>query len=504
METRDLAAGVLLAGFNGITLSSGGALEELRSFPVGGVILLGPNVVNLKQTRALTDEIRSLYAGRPDPLIAIDQEGGRVVRLHDGVVDLPPMLALGATGDAALAKRAGAELGNDLRRAGVNMTCGPVLDLAIFSKNTVIGSRAFGEDPRNVARVAGAFAEGMRGAGIVTAFKHFPGHGSTALDSNAELPVIDVDAATLRARDLVPFAELLPHADAVMTAHIVTKAFDGAHPATTSPVVLNDLLRKELRFNGVCISDCMQMDAVTNTIGSSEGAIQALVAGVDCVLVSRSLALARAMALAITRAADSGQLPRARLEEAYARVLALRQKLSKPQPLDAPRRDPKVGEEIAARAITVVKGLPSANVAKSIVVSFEGTMFARGTAGLISRHYSIAGARKIPEIKLPLEPTSTAVDNALTQIEQQALRPIVLMRRAHIYNKQSAAIESILKIRPDALLVSMLEPYDAFIFEGAPNLLCAYGDDELCINALGAVIFDGLPARGKLPVTSAA
>ena len=151
METRDLAAGVLLAGFNGISGSSGGVLDDLRSFPVGGVILLAQNVVTLSQTRSLTDDIRTLFAGQPDPLIAIDQEGGRVVRLHDGVVHLPPMMALGATGNRELARRAGSELGTDLRRAGVNITLGPVLDLAIFPQNTVIGTRSFGGDPAAVA-----------------------------------------------------------------------------------------------------------------------------------------------------------------------------------------------------------------------------------------------------------------------------------------------------------------------------------------------------------------
>lgn len=501
METRELAAGVLLAGFNGITLGSGGALEDLRSFPVAGLILLGPNVVNLKQTRSLTDEIRSLYAGKPDPLIAIDQEGGRVVRLHDGVVELPPMLAVGAADDAELAERAGAELGSDLRRAGVNMTCGPVLDLAIFPKNTVIGTRSFGERPRDVARIAGAFSKGLREAGIMPAFKHFPGHGSTAMDSNSELPVIDIDAATLRGRDLVPFAELLPTADAVMTAHIVTKAFDSVNPATTSPAIVGDLLRNELRFNGVCISDCMQMDAIANTIGSSDGAIAALNAGVDLILVSRSLALARAMALAIARAADTGTLPMARLEEAYERVQVLRQKLRGPLPLETPRKDANVGDEVALRAVTVVRGDPQSKPDASIIISFEGTMYARGTAGLISRHESVATAHKVLEVKLPLEPTPNVVQNAIDQARKRSLRPIILTRRAHIYEKQAQAVNTILQAFPDAVLVSMLECYAVANFPSARNVVCTYGDEAPSVKALAAVLFDAAPARGKLPVS---
>lgn len=503
MDTQELAAGVLCVGFNGITLESG-AKEELKSFPAAGVILLSKNVVNLAQVRSLTDEIRDLYGAGPDPIIAIDQEGGRVSRIHDGVAELPPMLALGATGDSDLARRAGREVGSDLRRAGVNFMCGPVLDLAVFRENTVIGARSFGEDPQTVSTIAGAFSGGLSDAGIVAAYKHFPGHGSTVVDSNVQLPIVDASAATLRSRDLVPFAQLLPGAQAVMTAHIVAKAFDEHRPATISPLILNRLLRRELGFGGVCFTDCMQMDAITKSFGAPVAAINALLAGADCVLVSKSLAMARAIALAIAAAVDSGRLPRERLEDAYERVSALREGLSSPLPIDAERDDASVGGEIAQRAITCVRGGPQADPQQSIIVSFEGTMLARGTAGLISQYFSLATDYGVPEIKVPLEPPLTIVQNVIDKILSSGRRPIVLMRRAHIFGKQALAIERILQARPDALIVSMLEPYDAFMFPEARTVLCAYGDERCCIEGLAQVLFNGAEATGTLPVTNAA
>ncbi len=202
-DIRALAAGVVCVGFEGTQISPEFA-HALRETPLAGLILFGRNIVSLEQARALTDSIRDVLV---NPVIAIDQEGGRVARLRDGVEELPAMLAVGAAGDPELARRAGAQLGFDLRRAGVNVDYAPVLDLMLMRMNTVIGSRAFGQDPEHVARFADAFAQGLRSQGIVPTFKHFPGHGSTEVDSHLDLPAIDLDEATLRARDLVPFTK---------------------------------------------------------------------------------------------------------------------------------------------------------------------------------------------------------------------------------------------------------------------------------------------------------
>ncbi len=208
-DLRSQAAGIVCVGFEGTRIDR--ALERrLRELPVAGLILFARNVESLAQTRSLTDRIRHIYV---NPIIAIDQEGGRVARLRSGVEEFPVMLAVAAAHDVSLARQAGEQMAFDLRRAGVNVDFAPVLDLALHSANTVIGSRSFGDDPHQVVKFAGAFASGLRAQGIAPTFKHFPGHGSTALDSHLELPVIDVDAAKLRSRDLLPFAQLLPHAD---------------------------------------------------------------------------------------------------------------------------------------------------------------------------------------------------------------------------------------------------------------------------------------------------
>lgn len=492
-DLRRLAAGVICGGFAAKEIDA--ALEaKLRKLPLAGVTIFGGNIETVAQTRALTDRLREVV---PSPVIAIDQEGGRVARLREGVEVIPSMMAVAATRDAQLAERAGAQIAFDLRRVGVNLNFAPVLDLALYRMNTVIGTRSFGDDPGEVTRLAGALARGLEDGGIPATFKHFPGHGSTAIDSHLNLPVIDLDEATLRARDLRPFAALLPRAAAVMTAHIVVNSLDRDRPATLSRRILTQLLREDLGFTGVCFTDCLQMDAIAKGAGSEAGAVAALGAGADCLLVSHDLDLAEAIAGAVASAVESGKLPRARLEEAHSRVLALRNRLQEPLPLDAQAPFEGIGETIGLRAVTLLRGDPRVDPHASIALSFEGATV-EGAQGAHSAHASLSDFARIQTVALPLEPEDAALDAAL--LRASGLRPVVLMRRAHIYARQKAAVERILDSRPDAVVVSLREPYDALEFTRAQAVLCTYSDEWPSIAGLAAVLFDGAPARGSIPL----
>jgi beta-N-acetylhexosaminidase len=335
---------------------------------------------------------------------------------------------------------------------------------------------------------------------MIPTFKHFPGHGSTEVDSHLDLPVIDLDETTLRERDIVPFAQLLPHAEAIMTAHIVVRAFDPERPATISSRALTELLRNEIGFHGVCFTDCMQMDAIARGIGSAPGAVEALVAGADCVLVSHSIDIAEESIDRIVTAVESGHLSRARLEEAYERVNALRAKLKPPLALDAPAPHAGVGREIGRRAVTLLSGDARADAANSIVLTFEGTTI-EGVQGLHSEHATLPAPRPLPQLRLPLDPQDSDVDAAIAALEQSGKRPIVLMRRAHVYAKQFTAVERVLQTFADALVVSTREPYDALSLSGARNLLCTYGDDAPSLAGLSDVIFGDVSPEGRMPLS---
>ncbi len=270
-ELESLARGVILAGVHGDAMRNG-----CEGF--AGALLFSRNGESVAEVRAFTDALRASSDGLP-PIVAIDQEGGRVARLRDGIAPMPSAMALGAAADLELAQRAGEQVAFDLRRAGVTLNLAPVLDLALDPRNTVIGTRSFGADPQRVASVALAFGRGMASGGIETCYKHFPGHGATATDSHDDLPVLDVDTETIQARDLVPFIEAVGTADAIMSAH-VTVPGDAECAATLSRSVMTGLLRNDMRFTGALLTDCLEMGAVASRDGDNV-AVQALRAGAD-------------------------------------------------------------------------------------------------------------------------------------------------------------------------------------------------------------------------------
>ncbi len=496
-DLQRLARGAIVVGFDGHRLSSELA-ERLRENAFAGYILFARNVASFPQVRELTDALRALHDG-PAPIVAIDQEGGRVARLREGAQTIPPMMALGATGDRELAHRVGESLAHDLRRAGCTVDYAPVLDLAADPMGGAIGTRAFAADPLEVAELGAAVASGLRAGGIVPTFKHFPGHGSTADDSHLTLPVIDMDERALRARDLLPFARVLPGAQAVMTAHIVVRALDPVHPATLSARILTGVLRDELGFTGVCFTDCMQMDAIARGIGTVEGVVAAIAAGADCALLSHDIDLAVEAGDALADAVREGRLDRARLEQACERVRTLREAQSAPLPLETPAPYPGIGREVAARAITAIRGVQTLDPSASVVVSFQ-TSTTEGVQGTFDEYPSLrAEAPALHEIVLSLQPSdveSARLADALTQTKR---RPIVLARRARFYPEQIAAIRAVLEARPDAVLVALREPFDLTWFPQARHALAAYGDDDASIAALAGVLFGRREPLGALP-----
>lgn len=476
----ELARGVVMAGIKDAVFD-----EKLPA--LGGYLLFGGADATVRAVRALTDALRERASDLP-PLVAIDQEGGPVARLRRGVEPIPSMMALGAAGDLDLTRRAGEQTAFDLRRAGCTLDFAPVLDLALEPENCVIGTRSFGADPQQVASLGAAFGEGLTRGGIVPCYKHFPGHGSTATDSHEALPIVSIEEGTLRARDLVPFARVARDAPAIMTAHLVVRALDAQRPATTSPRILSALLRDELGFRGALVTDCLQMQAIASR-DSVRGAVDAFAAGADLLLFSHDAELALAAVDAIVAAVDDGRIPFERLQEAHRRVAHLRSGAAAPLPLDAFPPHPGIGREIARRAITVVRGLPHADPLSSIAVSFgAGEPELRREAAVLE------------ELVVPLDPAEGDVGSLLETLARRERRPLVLTRRAHLHAKQAGAVARILDRYPDALVVSLREPFDVPLFAAARHLLAAYGDDEASIGGLADVLFGSSLPSGRLPI----
>jgi len=291
MKHGDAIASPLWVGFEGKTLPV--ALSRwLARGEVGGVVLYSRNIESPAQVRGLCREIRSAAGrGNPLPLIAVDQEGGRVARLKDPPFTwFPPARAcsLFCCRNDSVAEAFGAATAAELRAVGIDMNFAPVLDVDSNPRNPVIGDRAFSEDPRTAAALGIAFAKGSLSRGILPVGKHFPGHGDTSADSHKELPVVRAGRETLLRRELLPFRRAARAGiPALMTAHVVFPALDRALPATLSRKILHNLLRERFRFRGAVLSDALEMKAIADRYGIGEAAILAVAAGCDVVLVCR-------------------------------------------------------------------------------------------------------------------------------------------------------------------------------------------------------------------------
>lgn len=295
-----------------------GRLLARHSF--GGVCLFARNITTPGRTARLVRDIRNALGH--DALIATDQEGGAVLRRLD-VPHPPTPLGLGALRDPAAAREAGAVAARGLLDLGINWNFAPSLDVNVDPRNPVIGERAFGSDPALVAELGVAWALGSEAAGVMSAVKHFPGHGDTGVDSHLDLPMVGKSREALEACEWLPFrAAVRAGVGSVMTAHILYPALDGGRPATLSPAVLTGLLREEWGYDGVVVTDAMDMRAVADRYPGGAGAPLTLSAGADAVLVCGHGELTPHVAhlQAVERALLSGTLPEARLREALTRL----------------------------------------------------------------------------------------------------------------------------------------------------------------------------------------
>jgi beta-N-acetylhexosaminidase len=325
------AGQVLMGGFVDVDIDP--AFSQLvESGRVGGAILFRRNIESPAQTQDLLQRLTALQTSEP-LMYAVDQEGGRVQRLRDPFPELPPMRVFGDAGRKTLARRAGALLGRTLRAIGFHQDFAPVLDVDSNPDNPVIGDRAFSNDPNIVARLGAAFIDGMQTEGMAACAKHFPGHGDTNVDSHLALPRLDHDLERLRAVELVPFrAAVAVDVASIMTAHILFSAFDDEHPATLSEKVMGPLVRDEVGYRGVVVSDDLEMRAVADHYGVADAAVRSIRAGCDQILICKHPELIAEAHEALVKAVESKTLSKYRLAEAAQRVRLLKQRYVQPRP----------------------------------------------------------------------------------------------------------------------------------------------------------------------------
>lgn len=323
MHVEQLAARMLTVGFQGKAV--GPELARLLRRGVGGVILFARNVGDAEQVRRLVAEIKSHAPSFV--LVSVDQEGGPVQRLIRGFTRLPAMRQLGSTQSEELARRVGDLVGQELSAVGIDVNFAPVLDVDSNPDNPVIAERAFSSAPELVARLGCAYIAGLQGRGIAACAKHFPGHGDTTEDSHTALPVVHHDRQHIEQIELVPFrAAVTAGVACVMTAHVVYDSLDARMPATLSQPVLS-LLRKQLGFEGLVISDDLEMQAITQHFDFKEALGEAVRAGVDHFLCCHAYERSHLAIDHLTSLVQEGKLSIAQLEQAAARHARLVNKL---------------------------------------------------------------------------------------------------------------------------------------------------------------------------------
>jgi beta-N-acetylhexosaminidase len=526
MTLEEQIGQVLVAGFPGPTPSPE-IINLIQRHHVGNIILFSRNVQNAQQLRRLTSELQHIAkeAGHRHPLlIGIDQENGSVRRLGSDATIFPGNMALGAIGSEQMAYKVASAAGHELLELGVNLNFAPVVDVNNNPANPVIGNRSFGEDPQQVARLGSAAVKGWQDAGIIACLKHFPGHGDTAVDSHLALPILPYALQRLEEVELVPFQSgIAAGAAMIMSAHISFPAIthDEVLPATLSPAILRGLLRDRLGFQGVIISDCLEMKAISEGVGIARGSVLALLAGIDLVLISHLAERQRAGIDAIKAALDSGELPHELLQQAVERIIQLKQRYLSWE---------KVGDDQTASQAHLQWVGNAAHQQLSEQAYTLSTTLVRNQQGLIPLQLRpeqrIAIVYPVKQAWTEVADRKLAIEDLVQQVQQRhasvSVHPfkvqsddvqdllnqiqgadivLAITVNANLDPQQTALMQALVQSGQPVIGLAVHNPYDLIAFPQLGTYLATYEYTPPALTAAVRVIFGESEAQGHLPVS---
>ena len=522
MTLEEQVGQLLVVGFHGSCIPQT-LRDMIERDHIGNIILFSRNIQNTQQLLELTHSLQEIAkaAGHSTPLlIMLDQENGMIRRLGQGATIFPGNMTLGAIGSEQIAYDIAHATGNELRSLGINMNLAPVVDVNNNPANPVIGVRSFGEDSREVARLAVATVKGYQAAGIISNLKHFPGHGDTTVDSHVALPTILHTLEHLEQVELVPFKSCIQAgADSVMIAHIYFPALmpGKSLPATISPIIIQELLRQRLGFDGVVISDCMEMNAIVSTIGTAQGVVKALQAGTDLVLISHTYERQRESLAAIQAAIQTGQLSRETLRLAAERVQRLKERylswdtaMSATLSIEVTSEEHRqLSEQAYELSTTLVRNderlLPlHLQADEQILVLYPQEAstskaqdkFAAPTAlveGIQKRHVNTQGIAFTAT-------TSQEEYYELLQMAQKAVVIIIATINAQGDRQQTDLMNQLLRMERPLIGIAVYGPYDLLSFPQLRTYLTTYEYTSPALEAAVRVLFGEREAQGRLPV----
>lgn len=511
---------MFICGFNALTPNEHAKIL-IEQYQVGGICYFRRNVKTLPQLAELSESLQQLASdSQKFPLlISIDQEGGMVARIdHEGISRIPGNMALGAAGSAEDSYRVAQIGARELRSLGVNMNFAPCLDVNNNPRNPVIGVRSFGEDPQAVAALGTAAMKGYQEEGVSATAKHFPGHGDTSVDSHLGRASVPHDLERLRSVELYPFAQAIQNGvDAIMTAHVSFPAIEPSDlPATLSHAVLTGLLREEMGFEGLIITDCLEMHAISKEYGIPEGAIRAIEAGADCVLVSHNLSEQTAAITAVIEAVRSGRLPVELIDKAVDRILALKQrnaKLTEELPVypigEVAEETKQLLAQIAGRGITLVKdeGQLPLKPEQAVAVIWPELLQATQVDEAWSKSYTLGDALRsygvqADDLRVGTDMSDEEVEQAVKAAE--GYKQIVVATytsESSLPAGQRKLVNKLAELEDVALvIVATRNPYDINDLPPVPTYLCSYENTPYYMNAAAGVLIGRVTPEGKLPV----
>lgn len=487
--------------------------EAIQKYHIGGIIYFNwtDNIgtpVDFQQVNTLSNGIQKIAMDQRMPiplLIATDQEGGIVARVTEPATVFPGNMALGATRSEEYAEKMTSIMGSELRKLGINFDLAPVLDVNINPANPVIGVRSMSENADLVAQLGAAQIKGYQDQNIVASAKHFPGHGDTNTDSHYGLPIINHDLKTLHEVDLKPFkAAIVAGIDSIMTAHIVVPALDNSGlPATLSKPILTDLLRKELGFEGIIITDSLGMSGA-NVVPADRVAVEAFLAGADILLNPPDVDLAYNSVL---NAVKSGEITEKRLDESVFRILKVKMERGLfSDPYAAPEEIKQIGtaenlkfaDELTNKSITLIKNensiLPLKQETKVLVtgpstgnpVLLSDLLTSKG---LTSSSYVTSATPTVAQINTAKEKADAVDVVIVTTYSSSAAIP-----QQNLVNELIAAGKKV-------VVAAMRNPYDISSFSQVNGYVATYGNKAISTNALARVLTGEVNPTGKLPIS---
>ena len=511
---------LLIVGFKGTTVNEE-IYELITQYHVGNIILFEDNCQCAEQVFHLVQELQKIaIKSNGVPLfVTIDQENGIVTRLYDGVTVFPGNMAQAAGATLEETKQIAYATGVGLKALGINFNLAPSLDVNNNPHNPVIGIRSFGETANDVAMRGNAYIEGLQQAGIIATAKHFPGHGDTSIDSHLALPVVAHEKERLNKVELYPFKEAIKMGvKAIMIAHIRFMAYEKEEvPATLSYPIVTKLLREELGYQGLIITDCMEMKAIDTEWGTAKAVPMAIQAGADLICISHTKEKQLEAIQEIYQAIEEGWIDEARLDQSLERILKAKREWNSTQFMDMTYEEArkylyqedyeKLAKKVSLESITLVKneGVIPIRARDILVIAPNGRVLTGADGTRIAPNFATffkerISDRKVEAYEIDNLPTKEQVEEAVKKVKERELI-ICCTHNGILAATQLELVRKVTAINPNVILLPMRIPYDIEVLEEVKGCLLSYEYTTKAMESLIQVLMGKAEPKGKLPVT---